>query len=160
MDTIVIATDGSPEARRAFEYGLELGAALHADVTMLQVIPPTDWTQLDRGSAVRPLPDELQIPRPAGFDEAAELARAHGVPISFEVVAGNPADEIASYADRVDADLIVVGSRGRGRVTSALLGSVSHGVLNGANRPLLVVRGTGTRAAAAPAMVRSEDLLG
>jgi nucleotide-binding universal stress UspA family protein len=53
---------------------------------------------------------------------------------------GNPATEIVEYADLLGADLIVMGSRGRGAVTSALLGSVSRGVLTRAKRPVLVVR--------------------
>jgi len=44
-------------------------------------------------------------------------------------------------ADSKGADLIVVGSRGRGPVGSALLGSVSHGVVRQAKRPVLIVRG-------------------
>ena len=50
-------------------------------------------------------------------------------------------DEIVTAADSMDADVIVIGSRGRGRMTSALLGSVSRGVLNESRRPVLIVRG-------------------
>ena len=53
-----------------------------------------------------------------------------------------------AYADTIDADLIVVGSRGHGTLASALLGSVSRGVLREARRPVLIVRGTRVPAAA------------
>jgi universal stress protein A len=140
MKRILIATNGSPGAREAVEYGLALARAHEAGVHLIQVVPPTDWTRLDRGATVRPLPDEMRVRRAVGLDDAAELAAAYGVPVSFDLVAGIPSEEIVRRADTVDADLIVVGSRGRGPVASALLGSVSRAVLNTADRPVLVVR--------------------
>jgi nucleotide-binding universal stress UspA family protein len=142
MRKILIATDGSPEAREAVEYGLELAEGERAAATLLQVIPPMDWTHLDRGGLIRPIPEEIERRRGFALDEAAALAAEHGVPVTFEVVAGVPADEIVAYADNHDVDLTVVGSRGRGAVASALLGSVSQAVLRESRRPVLVVRGT------------------
>jgi nucleotide-binding universal stress UspA family protein len=140
MHTILIATDGSPEAREAVEYGLCLAEEQHATATLLQVIPPVDWTQLDRGAVIRPIPEEIEKRRGFALDEAAALAATHGVPVNFEVVAGIPADEIVAYADNHDVDLTVIGSRGRGAVASVLLGSVSQSVTHESRRPVLVVR--------------------
>lgn len=141
MSTILIATDGSPEAREAVAYGLELAAGEGAAVVLLQVIPPIDWTQLDRGAVIRPIPQEIALRRSVALAEAERLAEEHRVRITSEVLAGDPADEIVAYADNHDVDMIVVGSRGRGTVASTLLGSVSHAVLHDARRPVLVVRG-------------------
>ena len=141
MSTILIATDGSPEAREAVDYGLELAAGEGAAVVLLQVIPPIDWSQLERGAVIRPIPEEIDRRRSIAQEEAARLAESYGIAIAAEVLAGDPADEIVAYADNHDVDLIVVGSRGRGTVASTLLGSVSHAVLQEARRPVLVVRG-------------------
>lgn len=139
MTTIVIATDGSDEAHEAVEYGLELAAEEDARAILLQVMPPVDWTRLDRGGIVRPLPNEIRLSTPAALDEAALLAADHGIDVTTEVLAGNPADEIVAYADSIDADMIVIGSRGRGAIAGALLGSVSRDVLRESRRPVIVV---------------------
>jgi len=139
MTTIVIATDGSPQAGEAVEYGLELAAAEHAKAVLLQVMPPTDWTRLDRGRALRPLPEELRLHAAPALAAAAQRAAELGVAWTTEVVAGRPADEIVAYADSIGADAIVVGSRGRGAVAGALLGSVSREVLRESRTPVVVV---------------------
>lgn len=148
MQKILIATDGSPGAREAVEYGLQLAEEQGAAATLLQVIPPVDWTELDRGGLIRPIPEEIAKRRGPALDEAAALAEEHGVPVTYEVVAGVPADEIVAYADNHDIDLTIVGSRGRGAVASALLGSVSQSVVHESRRPVLVVRGSASRTAA------------
>lgn len=145
MSTVLIATDGSPEAHEAVDYGLELAGREGASAVLLQVIPPVDWTQLDRGAVIRPIPEEIAMRRTFALEEAVRLAAKHHVPVTSEILAGDPADEIVAYADNHDVDLIVVGSRGRGTVATALLGSVSQAVLHEARRPVLVVRGVTLR---------------
>ncbi len=53
---------------------------------------------------------------------------------------GAPARRIVDYAKNIKADLIVIGSRGRGAFGSLLLGSVSHGVVHESDRNVLIVR--------------------
>jgi nucleotide-binding universal stress UspA family protein len=53
---------------------------------------------------------------------------------------GPAAHVIVNFAEEVHADLIIVGSRGRGAMASLLLGSVSHGVVHSADRNVLIVR--------------------
>ena len=65
-----------------------------------------------------------------------------GVKASFHVVSGlntEPADLIADVAKEADADLIVVGTRGHGRVAGMLLGSVTQRLLHVAPCPVLAV---------------------
>jgi nucleotide-binding universal stress UspA family protein len=58
-----------------------------------------------------------------------------------KLLRGDTVDEIVAYADNLDVDLIVVGSRGHGALAGALLGSVSRGVLSESKRPVAVIRG-------------------
>src|SRR6266540_7106120 len=85
-------------------------------------------------------PHELDELDRAPLEEAAEIAARRGLEAKTELLVGNPADEIVAFGDAIDADMIVVGSRGHGMVASALLGSVSRSVLHESRRPVFVVR--------------------
>jgi nucleotide-binding universal stress UspA family protein len=139
MERILIATDGSPSARGAVELGLELAAEHGARAEFIFVLPP--FAELAAASVGVPVavPEDDEKGR-APLDEALELAKQAGVEARAEFLRGDPVEEIAVFADRLDADLIVVGSHGRGAVTSFLLGSVSRGLLRRTQRPVLVVR--------------------
>jgi nucleotide-binding universal stress UspA family protein len=64
------------------------------------------------------------------------------VATEVDTLEGNPATQIVELARRRRADMIIVGSRGRGAVAGTLLGSVSKAVVNSADCPVLVVRPT------------------
>ncbi len=62
-----------------------------------------------------------------------------GLDVERRTLVGVPADRLAALAEDEDAELIVVGSRGRGAFKSALLGSVSNSLVDVARRPVLIV---------------------
>jgi nucleotide-binding universal stress UspA family protein len=82
---------------------------------------------------------ELMARAQQAAQEAVARLREAGVEASMEVRAGRPAEQILAFADEHDADLIVVGSSARGRLASALLGSVPLVLVRTARRPVLVV---------------------
>jgi len=83
--------------------------------------------------------EQAQLARNAA-EEGVERARAHDYDASSRVeeATEGAGRRIIEIADELDARLIVCGRRGRGAVTSALLGSVSHMVLAHARRPVLI----------------------
>ena len=137
MERILIATDGSPSALEAVDFGLELAAEQDAVATFVLVVPAIDIVPVGGFGAMEA---ELEP-----LERAHEAAEEAGVTAHTRLLRGEPVDEIVAFADVIDADLIVVGSRGHGAFTSALLGSVSRGILREARRPVLVVRGTAAR---------------
>lgn len=149
MQTILIAVDGSPSAQEAVDFGLELAAEQHATATFVLVVPAVDILPAGGFGVTVPVPHQPVEDESAPLDAAREQAEQQGVRVHTRLLKGDPADEIVAYADLIDADLIVVGSRGHGTLASALLGSVSRGVLREARRPVLVVRGLAARAVAA-----------
>jgi nucleotide-binding universal stress UspA family protein len=145
MNKILIATDGSPEAHKAVELGIEIASDHGASVVLVQVTPPVRTTEFGPGVRIQAIPAELRLRRAVALHEAAQLAAEHGVQSTFEVLTGDPADEIVAHADSIDADLVVIGSRRRGALAGALLRSVSRDVVRESRRPVLVVKGMSRR---------------
>jgi nucleotide-binding universal stress UspA family protein len=137
MNRILIATDGSANAWVAVEDGLELASELGAEVTFVTVrhdapLLGDPWYQ-------RHLTDQLAHAREA-LDRAEAEAARRGVICDTEILEGDPATCIVDAARYRDADLIVVGSRGHGALTSVLIGSVSRAVMSHSTVPVMIVR--------------------
>src|SRR5436190_22705151 len=152
MKKILIATDGSDSGHEAAELGLELADEQGAWAHVVHVAPTVDVMPCSNFGFIAPsLPHEFVEHDYEPLRKAVELAEQKGMRIETKLLQGTPADEIVAYADSIDADLIVVGSRGHGTFTSALIGSVSRGVLRESRGPVLIVRGAPVPAAAAAA---------
>ncbi len=139
MKLILIATDGSDSARAAVDSGIDLaqGEGAHAVfVNVLSIVDLTpEWDERDVSAGRLPRPEE----DPALAD-ALELARANDVQATAQLLIGHPPKQIAALADEIGADIIVVGSRGIGKLKSAVLGSTSRELLSLTSRPVLIVR--------------------
>jgi nucleotide-binding universal stress UspA family protein len=145
MKKILIATDGSESAREAVELGLELAEEQAAEITFVHVVPVLDRSFANGIGVPAAKPHQIDELDRKQLEDALAIAAERDVDATAELLAGLPTDEIVAYADSIDADLIVLGSRGRGAFATALLGSVSRGVLHEARRPVLVVRGAHVR---------------
>lgn len=71
--------------------------------------------------------------------EHAETLRASGIKTTPLVVQGPTSETILKEGEKLNVDLIVVGSHGRGALRQMLVGSASEGVIRGTTRPILVV---------------------
>lgn len=127
---IVIAYDGSEGAKAALARAVEIAGRDGAALTVVE----------SAGDSVRPLvPGAPRIANPkTAVEGRKELRRAIEsldpvLQASPWVVGGPPAKAILTVAADVDADLIVTGSRGRGRLASAVLGSTSTAILQGSS---------------------------
>jgi nucleotide-binding universal stress UspA family protein len=142
MKKILIATDGSETAHAAIDAGVELAAEHHTDVVFVHVTSLLELAPKENGEAPKRIPRAETDP---ALREALQRARQRGIPAKAELLIGYAPKEILRLARDIDADLIVVGSRGLGRVKSVVLGSTSREVLAKADRPIMVVRDTEVR---------------
>jgi nucleotide-binding universal stress UspA family protein len=135
---LLIATDGSAASHDAVEEGIELAHDLDARVLFVYVKP------VPSGLLGSPF-YQRKLTREAGaaqvaIDKAVEAADEHDVEADWEILEGDPAEQVVGLAKERNADLIVIGSHGRGAVTGALLGSVSRAVVHEADQPVYVAR--------------------
>ena len=148
MNRIVIAIDGSSAASVAARFGIELASEHDAYTVFVLVAPEVDVVPTGCFGLTAHLPHELSALDRKPLDNALALAAEADVDARAELLRGDPVDEIVAFADSFEADLIVVGSRGHGALASALLGSVSRGILSETRRPVVVVRGAAEQIAA------------
>lgn len=145
MNRILVATDGSQSSAQAVAFGIELAREQDAELIFVHVVPAVDVAPLMGFPMVAAVPHHANGFDRAPLEKALVYAAEHGTPAESELLTGDTVDEIVAYADSQDVDLIVVGSRGRGAIATALLGSVSREILHEARRPVLVVHGEPAR---------------
>jgi len=140
LEKLLCPTDGSPHARHALEYAVALakwyGAEIHA-LRVLAPIPPT-WEmpaavnlgELETGVKERVLEE---------VEELLTDARGAGVAAHAEVLIGRESVEIVERARTLPADLVVMGTHGRGGFEKWVLGSITEKVIRQAPCPILTV---------------------
>ena len=133
---ILLATDLSPASAGAAAQAIQLAGALGANLLIVSVIDPD--VPGARGGVERM--DQRRAAREAAAQALVLRGRQAGVPVTFLVWEGEPGPAIVDAANAEGADMIVVGSHGRGRVGRLVLGSVSDHVVRHADAPVLIVR--------------------
>jgi nucleotide-binding universal stress UspA family protein len=136
---ILIAVDGSPIAAHAADVGIELARSLGGEVAFIHIVDPAQNWAPETGV---PAAELIKLAEQDGKRLLADLCRRatlQAPPLEF-VQVGKPASEIVKAAKDWPADIIVIGSHGRGGIRRVLLGSVAEGVMRHAPCPALVVR--------------------
>ena len=136
FEDVVIPTDGSDFAERAAQRALSLVESYDATVHAIYVV---DTTTYDLKDAPRSIVGLLKEGGRRATDAIATEARDRGLAVRIDVLRGIPDEEVLSYADGVNADLIAMGTRGRAAGTDRLLGSTTARVVRRSDRPVLTV---------------------
>lgn len=142
---ILVAVDGSPSAECALGKAIDLAAALRARLTIVSVAPPVPPFAYGATVDVAALQRASVRETDALLRQAVERVPA-GVPVTRILRQGHPSEQILACVREGEPDLVVVGSRGRGRAREALLGSVAAAVHHHVRVPLLIVHDDDERA--------------
>ena len=139
MGPIVVSVDDSDGARAALGVAGDLAEALGSTLVLVHVAPRTE------APGVSTAPAGQQRLREAELEDARELLQrvaseaGLGDEVQQRAEIGEAADRIVTLCTELDASFVVLGSRGRGGLKSAVLGSVSHKVASHAPCPVVIV---------------------
>ncbi len=141
MKRILAATDGSDGAERAIELAADLCRSLDGTLLILTVTEDPSAGSLDAlARSERDLGEAIDLLVHQLLNHARTCAsRAGATRIEAMSGWGDPTESIINFARQHHADAIVVGRRGRGRLSGLLLGSVSQKLVTLAPYPVIVV---------------------
>ena len=134
---ILLATDGSAEAQLAATTAADLNKSTNSELHVVYVgeLRPTFLAQTE----VEPAELEREAKQQLD-DQVRRVEEAGGTVEEAHLRLGRADEEIVDLADSLGIGLIVMGSRGRGRIRRALMGSVSDSVVRHAHCPVTIVR--------------------
>lgn len=138
---ILIATDGSKNARNAADSGIEIARLSEAKVYVAYVIDTSSYASI-------PMDMKWEETMYEQFDRLGHEALTHvenaaknaGVEVESVLLKGHPAEELTEFAEKEGIGLIVLGSHGKSGIERFLLGSVSEKVVRNSNISVLLIR--------------------
>ena len=149
---ILIAYDGSAQSKHALDHAAEMADSCKGQLVILTVVPreglpvfPTD------GMSPEPVLtnqdwEEYQEKMKANYQKSQEDAlkdvKEHYPKLKVDAIIldGRPSSTIVEQAEKNQADLIVMGSRGLGGITGWILGSTSRRVVESCTKPILIIK--------------------
>jgi nucleotide-binding universal stress UspA family protein len=137
---IVIATDGSENSQRAISQGIEIAKLSGATVHALYVVDSTSFSSIPMDAGWEAMYEILRGEGEKAISEVKERGEASGVEVREVLLEGHPSNEIINFAEKNNADLIVVGTLGKTGLDRFLMGSVAEKIVRGSKVPVLVVR--------------------
>jgi nucleotide-binding universal stress UspA family protein len=142
IERVVVGVDGSAHAEAALRWAARMAKGMGCEVIAVFGIAPPMYIDVGYMAPIAPPqldPEWLAEIKKEFEQQWCKPLQDAGVRYRAVMDNGRPASVIAAVADSVDADVIVVGRRGRGGVAELVLGSVSHELVLHAKRPVLLI---------------------
>lgn len=135
---ILIALDETPAAAFAMRHVVPYAVDQRSHVTLLTVVPDPPRMAVAAGVSPQQMAEEMERKAEQHLRQVTEPLPQE-LSVTTIVRHGDPAEEILALVRAQPVDLICMGARGRGRVSGALLGSVSSAVLHHSPVPVVVL---------------------
>ena len=143
MRRLLVAYDGSDNAKRALQYVVDLardtGMALQVHVVNVQH-EPIIYGEYVTSAMIDELNNSLMAKSRSVLDEAAAMLQAGGLTCETHTQLGNVAEQINDAVKRLGCDTVGMGTRGLGSFTGLVLGSVANRVIHEVSVPVLLVK--------------------
>jgi len=148
---ILVPLDGSKLAECALPYVEELAKGCGTEEVILVSVTERvqgyrvfdDSTQMRGQRLIREAVGKKQEQAQKYLDRIAKAMKAKGISVDTEVLLGDPAEEIISYAKHPGCDIIVISSHGRSGISRWAFGSVADKIFRASTVPILMVRAPG-----------------
>lgn len=148
MRNILLAIDFSASTPHVIRQGESLAKAFSAKLWLVHVVIfEPDFVGYEAGPPVPMTTQEAIVDSARAHLEAeAQSLQRTGIEIETILAQGATVASLLEQANRVNADAIIIGSHGHGALYRMLMGSVSQGVVSGANCPVMVIPSRKTNA--------------
>jgi nucleotide-binding universal stress UspA family protein len=135
---ILVALDDTPAAAFAMRHVVPYALDQRSQLTLVTVVPPPPRVLVAAGVSPQQMAEEMERDADRHL-RGVTATLPHELSVTTILRHGDPAEEILGLARSLPVDLICMGARGRGRVSGALLGSVSSAVLHHSPVPVVVL---------------------
>ncbi len=139
--TILVPTDFSDAAHKALEYAVELAERLGAKVRVihafeLPLVGFPDGTM----TVTAEMATRITVAAQTALDDIVSKYKDRGIDLEASLAQGDPREAVLDAAEKLGADLIVMGTHGRRGIARALIGSVAESVVRTSSIPVLTLR--------------------
>lgn len=143
---ILVAVDFSDHSQRALDEGIEIAKTFGAELHLLHCYQLHSSAIEPYGIAIAETFDhDVRMAGLQRMSEWRDQASAHGIRVQEHITANVPSHEISAMADKIHADLIVMGTRGLTGLKHVLLGSVAERTIRLAPCPVLTLKSSDPR---------------
>ena len=141
ISKILVPIDGSENSMRALNHGLFLSSNLKIKLTIIFVIEVPPFVYVQSQKVVNSVMASLEKEAKDVLEEGRNQAKRYDVEPEILFLEGtNIASIIIEHGEKNNFDLIVMGSKGKGKLKTSLLGSVSNKVIHHSKNPVYVVK--------------------